>query len=293
MKNIIQLMRPQQWLKSTFVFLPLFFDQKILSGTELVNALFAFFSFSFAASSIYCLNDIIDIESDKLHPKKCKRALASGKVSKAQAYIVMSVLMIAAIAIPLVGFKERTMVELVMITALYITMNVAYCIVLKKIAIVDVFTIAAGFVMRVAAGGIAAGIWISQWIVLLTFLLALFLAFAKRRDDVVFFNQSGTKTRSNISRYNLEFLNSAISIVGTMTMICYIMWCVSDEVIKRMGTDLLYLTAVFVLMGIMRYLQITIVDTKSGSPTKVMFKDRFIQLCIAAWIITFIVLIYL
>lgn len=293
MKNIILLMRPQQWLKNAFVFLPLFFDQKMLSGTELIDAFFAFLSFSFAASSIYCLNDIIDIEADKLHPKKCKRVLASGKVSKVQAYVVMAVLMIAAMAIPLVVFKEETIVELATITALYITMNVAYCLVLKRFAIIDVFTIAAGFVMRVAAGGIATGIWISQWIVLLTFLLALFLAFAKRRDDVVIFNQSGTKTRSNITRYNLEFLNSAISIVGTMTMICYIMWCVSDEAIKRVGTDLLYLTAVFVLMGIMRYLQVTIVDTKSGSPTKVMFKDRFIQLCIAAWIITFTVLIYL
>lgn len=293
MKNIILLMRPHQWLKNAFVFLPLFFDQKMLSGSEFVDAMLAFISFSFAASSIYCLNDIIDIEADRLHPKKCKRVLASGKISKTQALIVMAVLMVASIAIPLVAFQGRTMFELTAVTVLYIAMNMAYCLKIKKFAIVDVFTIATGFVMRVAAGGIATDIWISQWIVSLTFLLALFLAFAKRRDDVVIFNQSGTKTRNNIIRYNLEFLNSAISIVGTMTMICYIMWCMSEEVIERMGTDKLYMTALFVLLGIMRYLQVTMVDTKSGSPTTILYKDRFIHVCIAGWIATFYTIIYL
>lgn len=293
MKNIILLMRLQQWLKNAFVFLPLFFDQKMLSGTELIDAFFAFLSFSFAASSIYCLNDIIDIESDKLHPKKCKRVLASGKVSKVQAYVVMAVLMIAAMAIPLVAFKEETIVELATITALYITMNVAYCLVLKRFAIIDVFTIAAGFVLRIIAGGIATDIWLSQWIILLTFLLALFLAFAKRRDDVIIFNNHGIKARKNIVRYNLEFLNNAISIIASMTMICYIMWCVSTAVIERMGTDKLYITAIFVLMGILRYLQLTMVDAKSGSPTKILYKDRFIHICIAGWIAIFYVIIYL
>ena len=283
-------MRPHQWLKNIFVFLPLFFDKKLLHIDYLVNAIWAFAAFSLAASAIYCLNDIMDIEADKRHPKKRLRPLASGKISKAQAYVIMAILIIASLAIAGIAFESKNLLAII---AIYIVLNIGYCIRLKHIAIVDVFIIASGFCLRVAAGGVATDIWISQWIILQTFLLALFLAFAKRRDDVVLFNRDGSKARKNINRYNLEFLNNAISIVATMTMMCYIMWCVSEEVIARMGTNQLYITAVFALMGVMRYLQLTMVDNKSGSPTKILLKDRFIHFCVAGWVATFLVLIYM
>lgn len=290
MIKFISLLRPHQWLKNIFVFLPLFFDKKLLHIDYLVNAIWAFAAFSLAASAIYCLNDIMDIEADKRHPKKRLRPLASGKISKAQAYVVMAILIIASLAITCFAFDSKNLMAII---AIYIVLNIGYCIRLKHIAIVDVFIIASGFCLRVAAGGVATDIWISQWIVLQTFLLALFLAFAKRRDDVIIFNRDGSKARKNINRYNLEFLNNAIAIVATMTMMCYIMWCVSEEVIARMGTNLLYITAVFALMGVMRYLQLTMVDNKSGSPTKILMKDRFIHFCIAGWVATFLILIYL
>lgn len=283
-------MRPHQWLKNIFVFLPLFFDKKLLHIDYLVNAIWAFAAFSLAASAIYCLNDIMDIEADKRHPKKRLRPLASGKISKAQAYVIMAILIIASLAIAGIAFESKNLLAII---AIYIVLNIGYCIRLKHIAIVDVFIIASGFCLRVAAGGVATDIWISQWIILQTFLLALFLAFAKRRDDVVIYNRDGSKARKNINRYNLEFLNNAISIVATMTMMCYIMWCVSEEVIARMGTNQLYITAVFALMGVMRYLQLTMVDNKSGSPTKILLKDRFIHFCVAGWVATFLVLIYM
>ena len=289
MIKFFSLLRPHQWLKNIFIFLPLFFDKKLLHGESLVAALWAFIAFSLAASSIYCLNDIMDIESDKKHPKKRLRPLASGKIKKSQAYAIMAMLIVASITIASLAFESQ---KLLGIIAVYIIINIGYCIRLKHIAIVDVFIIASGFCLRVAAGGVATDIWISQWIILETFLLALFLAFAKRRDDVVLFNRDGSKARKNINRYNLDFLNNGISIVATMTMMCYIMWCVSDEVIQRMGTNLLYITAVFALMGVMRYLQITMVDNKSGSPTKILLKDRFLHFCIAGWITTFLFLIY-
>ena len=290
MIKFISLIRPHQWLKNIFVFLPLFFDKKLLHIDYIVNAIWAFAAFSLAASAIYCLNDIMDIEADKRHPKKRLRPLASGKITKAQAYVIMVILILASLAIACIAFEDKSLLAII---AIYIVLNIGYCIRLKHIAIIDVFIIASGFCLRVAAGGVATDIWISQWIVLQTFLLALFLAFAKRRDDVVIYNRDGSKARKNINRYNLEFLNNAISIVATMTMMCYIMWCVSEEVIARMGTNQLYITAAFALMGVMRYLQITIVDNKSGSPTKILLKDRFIHFCVAGWVTTFLVLIYL
>ena len=288
--KILSLIRPHQWLKQIFIFLPLFFDKKLLNIDCLVDALCAFIAFSLAASAIYCLNDICDIEVDKMHPKKRFRPLASGKISKMQAYVIMTTLIFASFGIAAFVFESK---NLFVIIAIYIIINIGYCIRLKHVAIVDVFIIAIGFCLRVVAGGVATDIWISQWIVLQTFLLALFLAFAKRRDDVILFNRDGKKTRKNISRYNLDFLNNAISIVATMTMMCYIIWCVSDDVINRMGTNKLYITAVFALMGVMRYLQIAMVDNKSGSPTKILIKDKFIRLCIAGWVTTFLLLIYL
>ena len=171
-------------------------------------------------------------------------------------------------------------------------MNVAYCMKLKQIAIVDVFIIAVGFVLRIAIGGLVTGIYISHWLVLMTFLLALFLALAKRRDDVVMYEKSGVKVRENVNGYNLSFLNQSISIVASITMVCYMMYTVSPEVEERFNNSNVFLTVIFVLAGIIRYIQITVVDVKSGSPTKVLMHDRFIQLTILGWLLSFIIIIY-
>jgi 4-hydroxybenzoate polyprenyltransferase len=171
-------------------------------------------------------------------------------------------------------------------------MNIAYCVKLKQKAIVDVFIIAIGFVLRILMGGFATGIYISHWIILMTFLLALFLAFAKRRDDVVMYENTGVKARRNVDRYNLEFMNQTIGIVASVTMVCYIMYTVSEDVIRRLDSQYVYVTSIFVLAGIIRYLQVTIVDVKSGSPTKVLMKDRFIQACVTGWMITFALILY-
>ena len=293
MKDIIKLIRPAQWSKNFFIFLPLFFNQKILSLAELTNTTCTFFIFSFVASSIYCFNDIRDVEKDKLHPKKKLRPIASGKVSIVQAYVTMVVLAVVAISCLFLLPAGISRLGTAGAIILYYVLNIAYCLGLKNIAIIDTFIIASGFVIRVATGGICTGIWVSQWIILMTFMLALFLAFAKRRDDVIIFNKSGVKMRKNIGRYNIDFLNNVISIISAMTMICYIMWTMSQDVTARFGTEYLYITAVFVLLGMLRYLQLTIVDDKSGSPTNILQKDRFIHLCILGWICTFIIIIYL
>ncbi len=293
--NIIKLMRPHQWVKNLFCFLPLFFDRKVLDTEYLIPAIFAFLAYCFAASGIYCFNDIYDVEADRKHPKKCNRPIAKGIISVPTAYSIMIILWFFAILISwLAPYSiENGRIYVLSIICLYIIINIAYCIYLKRKPIVDVFTIAVGFVLRVLIGGLATGIWISHWIVLMTFLLALFLAFAKRRDDVIIYENSGIKARKNVDRYNTSFMNQAIGIVASITMVCYIMYTVSPEVIDRFGNPYIYLTSIFVLAGIIRYLQKTLVDEKSGSPTKVLLKDRFIQAVIVGWILSFAILLYL
>ena len=292
LRAVVALMRPHQWLKNLFIFLPMFFDRHLTDVRMLGASVLAFVAYSLAASGIYCFNDIWDAEADKLHPEKCKRPVACGLLSKGAAGVLALVCFVAAIATPLtvdlIGGGNR----LIAILLIYILLNLAYCMKLKQIALVDVFIIAAGFDLRILAGGAATGVYLSHWIVLMTFLLALFLAFAKRRDDVVLYNETGQKARKNVNRYTLDFMNQAISVVASVTMVCYIMYTVSEEVVQHTGSPYLYITAVFVLAGLMRYLQLTIVDVKSGSPTKVLMRDRFVQACVAGWVLTFIVILY-
>jgi 4-hydroxybenzoate polyprenyltransferase len=293
-KSVVQLLRPQQWIKNTFIFLPIFFDGKLLHIDLLLATAIVFATYCLAASGVYCFNDIFDAEADRLHPKKCLRPIASGTVSKTAAYAIMGVCFLLSILLVTISFHDEypKMLRLIGVITFYILMNIAYCVKLKQKAIVDVFIIATGFVLRIVAGGFATGIHLSQWIVLMTFLLALFLAFAKRRDDVVIYEDTGILTRKNVSRYNLAFMNQAIGIVASITMVCYIMYTVSPEVTERFHSHYVYITSVYVLAGIIRYLQVTLVDVRSGSPTKILLKDRFIQACIIGWVMTFFFVLY-
>lgn len=291
LKSILLLLRPHQWLKNLFVFSPLFFSGQLMQWDSLYLAIIVFIAYSLVASSIYCFNDIRDVESDKLHPEKCRRPLASRTISATTVYFIMFVLLVLATLV-IYFFLGAAKWKTVGVIGGYYLLNVAYCIKLKHIAIADVFVISTGFVLRVFAGGVATGIFVSHWIILVTFLLALFLAFAKRRDDVLTFTRTDVKVRQNINRYSMEFIDLAISIIAAVTVVCYLMYTVSAEVIAHFQTSYLYLSSIFVLAGIIRYLQLTVVDIKSGSPTKVLLKDKFIQWCIIAWIMTFFIIIY-
>ena len=188
----------------------------------------------------------------------------------------MGVMFVLSLLLVYVYFQGAIFYKAIGILLFYYLLNIAYCIKLKKLVLVDVFIIALGFVCRILAGGFSTGIAISHWIVLMTFLLALFLAFAKRRDDVVIYEGTGVKARRNINRYNLSFMNQAISVVSSLSVMCYILYTVSEDTVRRMDTGFLYVTSLWVLLGFLRYLQLTIVDVKSGSPTRVLMKDRFV-----------------
>ena len=290
-RHIIKVARPTHWIKNLFVFLPVFFGGGLLNTSEAVSAALTFLSFSLAASAIYCLNDIIDVNADRAHPVKCKRPIASGAITIPQAYGMMALSMLVSIVLMFLLPTGQT--KTIFVIVAYFLINVAYCLRLKDYAIIDVCIIASGFVLRILAGGYATGVQLSKWIVLMTFLLTLFLAFAKRRDDVLRMNTTGQAPRANTSRYNLTFINQAITITAGVMLVCYVMYTVSPEIIAQFATDKLYLTSILVILAILRYLQISFVDEKSGDPVKVALSDRATQLILLAWLLSFLVIIYL
>ena len=292
MIHYLRLLRPLQWLKNGFVFAPIFFSSNLLKWELLWPTLVVFAAFCLISSSIYCFNDLRDVEADRQHPRKRLRPIASGNVSPKGGYAMMMLCTIGAFALlPLTGSVHTP--YLYMVLAAYWLMNIAYCLWLKQYALIDVTIIAIGFVMRVLIGGLTTDIWISQWLVLMTFLVTLFLAFTKRNDDYRLYEQTGQKPRVSITGYNKTFINEATAIIASVTLVCYIMYTMSEEVIARMGTRYVYLTSGWVLAGMLRYLQNMIVYGLSGSPTKSLVKDHFVQFCIAGWIASFFVIIYL
>ncbi len=291
-KGFIKLLRPHQWLKNVFVFLPMFFGGSLLDISDLAASVLTFFAFSFAASAIYCFNDIIDVEDDRRHPVKCKRPVASGAVSMSGAKRLMVLMVMLSVAVTALLRGTFSVLGVCAVIVFYLILNILYCVKLKQYAIVDVCIVAFGFVLRVLAGGIATDVKLSHWLVLMTFLLTLFLSFAKRRDDVIRMNETGKAPRKNTIRYNLTFINQAITITASVTLVCYIMYTVSPEVTSRFHSEMLYLTSIFVLLGLLRYIQIAVVDKKSGDPTKVMIRDRFTQIVVLLWALTFLILIY-
>jgi decaprenyl-phosphate phosphoribosyltransferase len=291
MKYVLKLIRPKQWIKNTFVLIPLFFGGQLFHTESLLAALAAMMAYCFAASSIYCFNDIHDVDDDRRHPVKCNRPIASGKVSIGGAYFLMFLMLALAIGSTLL-LADRAM-ETLGVILFYWVLNLGYCAWLKRYAIIDVCIVAFGFVLRLLAGGTATDIVLSKWIVLMTFLITLFMSFAKRRDDVIRMNDTGEAPRQNTSRYNLTFINQAITITASVTLVCYIMYTVSPDVVANFHTDYLYLTSAFVLVGLLRYIQIAVVDEKSGDPTKIILKDRFTQLVVLCWLLSFLIIIYI
>lgn len=292
MMRYIHLLRPLQWLKNGFVFAPIFFSSNLLKWEFFWPTLIVFMAFCLISSAIYCFNDLRDVEADRLHPKKRLRPIASGAVSVRSGYVMMIVCTIGAFALLPFAQSVNTL-YLYLIMTIYWIMNMAYCLWLKQYALIDVTIIAIGFVMRVLIGGLTTDIWISHWLVLMTFLVTLFLAFTKRNDDYRIYEQTGLKPRVSITGYNKTFINEATAIIASVTLVCYIMYTMSEEVIARMGTRYVYLTSGWVLAGMLRYLQNMIVFGLSGSPTKSLVKDHFIQFCILGWITSFFVIIYL
>ena len=291
MKNIIRLLRPYQWIKNVFIFLPMFFGGALTDWKILLSSIIAFFAYSFAASSIYCYNDILDVEYDRKHSKNCKRPIASGAISIFKGYVIMVVIALLSAAMTLLLGERMLIFGLVLLS--YYALDILYCRYLKHYAIVDVCVLSFGFVLRILAGSAATNIVASHWLVLMTFLLALLLSFAKRRDDVVRMLATGEAPRHNTNRYNLTFLNQTITVNASVTLVCYIMYTLSPEVFEKTNFKYGYLTTILVLLGLLRYMQLTSVDNKSGDPTRLIYSDRFLQIVILCWLLSYLIMIYI
>lgn len=282
----VKLLRPKDWAKNLFLFIPLFFAGEIWDLSKISAVFLGLLAFSMIASSIYIINDYRDIEDDRKHPVKSKRPLASGAVSKQAALVICAILLVA-------GFTLAWFIrdKFLFVLGIYFLLNLGYSLGLKNIPILDIMILAAGFVLRIKAGSVIALIPLSEWIIIMVFLLAVFMAIGKRRDDVLIKLNSGADMRKSIKGYNLELLNVLLALVCAVIIVAYFMYTMSPEVNARYGHRLYY-TCLFVLAGIMRYLQIIYVLADSGSPTKILYKDRFIQITLLLWIASYISIIY-
>ena len=290
MKYYIKLLRPKDWAKNLFLFIPSFFAGNFFIPKDIELLLAGFITFCCFASSIYIINDYRDIENDRKHPEKSKRPLAAGTVKKSAAVIICILLIVTG---SLVGYFSDPSLKFLFVMGIYFVMNLAYSFGLKNISILDILILAAGFVLRVRGGATITHTDTSSWLIIMTFLLALFMSIAKRRDDILLKQSTGNDMRKSVKGYNLDFLNTMLGLFGGIIIVAYIMYTVDPETYKHLQAYRLYYTSLFVIAGVMRYMQITFVQGQSGSPTKILYKDKFIQLTLVLWVVSFYVILYL
>ena len=286
LSSLIKLIRIEHWVKNLFLFIPAFFAARLSEPLIIEHALLGFLAFSMVASSVYVLNDIVDAPNDRNHPDKCRRPIASGAISQQQGIVILGLLLLPGIVISALLSQG-----MLIYASIYFLINVAYSFSLKHIAIVDISIIGVGFLLRVFAGGAVTGVEVSQWLIILTFLIALILGLAKRRGEYVV-AMGENNFRKALEGYNLPFLDMSIVVCSTVAIVAYLMYCFSPEVTSRIGSDKIFYTAFFVVTGVLRYLQLTLVFNKTESPTRALLRDRFLQLILLSWIASFIWLLY-
>jgi decaprenyl-phosphate phosphoribosyltransferase len=283
--GILRLLRPRQWIKNVFVFAALFFTPSLLNLESAPRVVAVFVVFCLASSGVYCFNDLRDREADRQHPVKKHRPLPSGEVSVGVAAVLAGLLVAGAILLAVL--IAPTAANFVLI---YIALNVFYSFVLKRFPIIDVLSISFGFVLRVYAGAAVLDITPTAWIQICAGLLALFIALAKRRDDLV--KELGEEHRASLAGYSKPFLDACVVVTVTVLLVAYLIFTVDESAIRRLGSDKLFLTAPFVLAGLFRYLQLTIVYQRSGSPTDLLFQDGFLMATVSAWLAVFAYMIH-
>ena len=243
-----------------------------------------------ARSAIYAPNDIADRNRDRQHSSKSHRPVASGRLRPEAAGALSGVLATLALAGSRWMFPDRP--EVCAIVAAYILLNILYTYALKHMAIIDVMVIALGFVLRVFAGGEACGIPVSPWLTIMVFMLTLFIAFGKRRDDLLRMKEERHAIRKSVAGYTLGFIDQTMTLLASAMIVAYIIYSLQPEVENRFNSHYVYLTTIFVIAGVLRYMQIAIVKKNSGQPTEMVYTDPFLLTCIILWIATFILIIY-
>lgn len=286
LSRYLALLRIRQWIKNGFVLMPLLLTPGSLEAGSIARVLLALLCFCAVSSASYIVNDYADREADRAHPRKRFRPLAAGSLTVTEAALLMALLLV-------LGFAGASLLSstLLLILGAYFLLNLSYSFALKHLAIVDIVIIAAGFVLRVGAGAVTINVRTSVWIIVCTGLLALFLALAKRRDDLV--NALDAAHRPSLVGYNKAFIDASLIVVISATFVSYVIYTTDAQVMARLGSEQLYLTIPFVLAGILRYLQIVLVEERSGSPTTIVLRDRFTIVCVLGWLACLVVLIQL
>ena len=285
--ELFKSIRPQQWLKNLFIFAPLIFSENIFNRSMFLQSLLAFAVFCLLSGALYILNDLKDLEEDRIHPIKSKRPLAAGKLKKSQAITAFIILSFISLL-----FASLVNEEFLWVCLVYYVLQIAYSFALKHVVILDVFIVASGFFLRVIAGAVAIQVQISPWLLICTTLLALFLALSKRRHEILLLDEEAINHRPILKEYSAYLLDQMISVVTASTVIAYCLYTISGETIEKFGTNKLILTVPFVLYGIFRYLYLIHQKAEGGTPETLILKDRPLLLDIILWIVSAALIIY-
>jgi 4-hydroxybenzoate polyprenyltransferase len=280
-------LRPAQWTKNLLIFAGLMFGQRLLDPRSVAQACAAFAIFCALSGVIYLINDVADREADRLHPLKRWRPIASGAVSPGLALGTAAVLAVAALS---ASWLLRPAFAAVALG--YVLLQALYSGPLKHVVIIDVLTIAVGFVLRAVAGAVVIAVPISHWLLIVTILLALFLALSKRRHELVLLAGGATSHRRILQEYSPYLLDQMIGVVTASTLISYVIYAVSPETVEKFHTDWLGLTFVFPLYGIFRYLYLVHQKDGGGSPSDMLLTDRPLLVCVALWALAVALIIY-
>ncbi len=264
--DILRLIRVKHWIKNGFVFVPLVFSKHLFNKEYFVETLIAFFAFSVASSIVYVINDIRDVDSDRAHTKKKNRPIASGKISFNAAYAILLTLIVLISGISFLLPNEFNII----LTA-YILLNIAYTFFLKKIVLLDLISIAAGFMLRVLGGASAISVEVSTWLILTTLFVSLFLAVMKRRSEIE--SQGENATRKVLESYSIKFIDQISSITAAAVIICYALYSVSERTLQFFHTEYLVYTTIFVIYGIFRYLYLVHNMQKGEDTSEIIFTD--------------------
>jgi 4-hydroxybenzoate polyprenyltransferase len=286
-KEIIKSLRPHQWTKNFFVFAPLIFSENVFNFPLILKSVLAFVLFCVLSGAIYIWNDLRDIDEDKLHPVKSQRPLASGRLEKTPAVVAFVFLCVLGLSLSFVLNLNFFLLALG-----YVLLQLAYSGWLKHVVILDVLLVAAGFLIRVIAGGVAIKVDISAWLLICTFLLALFIALSKRRHELIFLEKEASSHRPILKEYSPYLLDQMISVVTASTVIAYCLYTISEETIAKFGSSNLIFTVPFVLYGIFRYLYLIHQKCEGGSPESLLIKDKPFFFGILLWIVSAILILY-
>ena len=280
-------LRPTQWTKNLFVAAALIFAKKVFDVPSVLRTLAAIAVFTLLAGSHYIVNDLLDVGEDSIHPRKSRRPIAAGRIGRGEAVALAAVL--AAASLVLAYLLSPAFFGA---AAAYVVLQLAYSYKLKHVVILDIFLVASGFVLRVIAGGLVIAVPISPWLLLCTMLLALFLAISKRRHELRLLAADASRHRPILEEYSFGLLDQMISIVTACTVIAYCLYTVSEETVRKFGTDRLIYTTPFVLYGIFRYLYLIYMKDEGGTPEELILKDKPLLASIVLWIATAVAIIY-